>query len=130
MPPADTVIDATLLEVRLGAERWYEVRRAAWRGTELEDGLSSAAAALVARQELRGARAGLLAFLILTLAGTIALLGVGDGWSIALASIAVAGTAWCTAATLLLRRALRVHERSADHDRLGRFLDGHAPTAN
>jgi hypothetical protein len=127
MHPTSTRIDPALLEVRLGAERWQEVRRAAWRGTPLEDGASAAAAELAARQDLRGTQVGLLAFLILGLAGIVALLGVGDGWAIALFALAVVGMVWSVAATALLRRSVRVHAPVADHDALRRFLDGHSP---
>lgn len=120
-------IDAALLEVRLGPERWREIKHAVWRGTRLEDGATSAAAELAARQELRGARVGLLAFLILSLAGVIAVLGVGDGWSIALLSLALAGTLGTTVASLLLARSARIQQETADHDRLALLLDSQPP---
>jgi hypothetical protein len=130
MHVTSTRIDAALLEVRLGPERWREVKHAVWRGTPLETGSGGAAAELVARQELRGALVGLLAFLILSLAGVVAFVGVGDGWSIALLALGFAGALGCTVASLLLRRAVRVHEDTADHDGLSHLLDGHSPIRN
>lgn len=128
MHPTSTNIDPALLEVRLGSERWREAKHASWRGTRIDDGAMSAAAELVARQELRAARTGLLAFLILTLAGIVAFIGVGDGWSIALLSLGIAGSIGATAGSLVLARSAKIHAEGADHDGLNRLIDGHSPT--
>lgn len=109
------------LRTRLGEDPWREVSQAAWRATPLKDSRKSAAAAAVARSNARASGLALLAHVLLA-ASLVGVLTRGvplPAWlSLVLVVVVGLSTAWALFSTVRSRRAIRVHDANADHERL------------